>query len=725
MTKTLKNTFRMTALAAALLAVYGPALAQDKVDPDVARLISPSSEDYISLGGGLWSKERPFQGQYDGMSEGGGYLLLDGLVRRRNNDTGTWFNLDMRNLGLDTREVRLGIQRQGDIGGYIDYNQIPRKYPWTIYTNLLGIGQTNMTIQPNTPAASEVHLGTKRDRTSLGFFKYLNSLVPGLKFNVDYRHEDKKGQINYGLGSQPLFLVDPIDSTIQLLDANFSYSRDKLQLRGGYYATWYNNSDTLLFGTRTATGMPGSTQNPNPTPLSQPLDNESWQIYLDGGYSFTPTTRLMWKAKYGQATMDEQFPSWNLAAPNNPAPTVPQQINGKINTTLLQASLSTRAIPKLSINANIRYHDMHDKTPLVPTATSGSTPSGFVYNTPQSITTTSGKVEAGYSLPAGFKLIGTVTGSSQDRSVPVAPPLYVPYRDTHLDEWTYGVHLRRNLSETVNGSIGYVYSTRDGSGYTFVDDPTAFAENQISPWHIADRNRQKIRGVLDWTPMDSLSLQGVVEAARDQYPHEAGRPYGMINGKGNLYSIDATYQISEGWRFIAYYAYDTTKADRYHARWDRITDVFEGTYAASLKDRNDTLGANLEGKIGGKWKVGANVLWTRARSTYDESWNPSGLGGLQTRYPTSGGETLEPLPEVKTELTRFGAYADYAVQKNASLRLDVIYEHWTTNDWTYSFANGMPFTFGTTGATADGTYFVQDSPQNSTFVGLRYKYMLD
>ena len=70
-------------------------------------------------------------------------------------------------------------------------------------------------------------------------------------------------------------------------------------------------------------------------------------------------------------------------------------------------------------------------------------------------------------------------------------------------------------------------------------------------------------------------------------------------------------------------------------------------------------------------------------------------------------------------------YADYAVQKNGSLRLDVIYEHWKTNDWSYSFAGGSPFTFGTTGATADGTYFVQDSPQNATFVGLRYKYMLD
>lgn len=725
--KTANNTFRMTAVAAALLATYGTALAQEKplsqTDPDLARLVSPSADDYISMGGGWWSDGRAYQGQYDGMWKGGGYLLLDSRIRRRNNETGTWFSLDAHNLGLDTREIRLGIERQGDIGGYIDYDQIPRQYPWTIYTNLRGIGQTNLTLQPS-PPASEVHLGTQRDRTSLGFFKYLNSLVPGLKFDVSYRNEEKTGQINYGLGSQPLFLVDPIDSTTQILDAHFSYSKDKLQLRAGGYWTKWDTSVNQLFGLRSATGTPGSTQNPNPTPLSQPLSNQSWEVYTDGGYSFTPTTRLMWKAKYSQATMDEQFPSWNLAAPNNPAPGVPQQIDGKVNTTLLQATFSSRPIPKLSINAGLRYYDMHDKTPLVPTA---GTPPNQVYNTPQSIRTTSGNVEAGYSLPMGFKVIGSVTGKEQKRSVPVAPPLYVPYRDDKLNEWNYGVELRRGLSATVNGSLSYVYSTRDGSNYSFVDDPLAFSENQINPIHIADRNRSKVRAKVDWTPLNTLSLMGVAEYAKDSYPKDAGRPFGLIKGDAVLFSFDGTYQFHPDWQLVGWYSYDRTSADQYAGRWQRLgMNEFDGTKLAKLKDRNNTLGASLKGKVNAKLKIGADVLWTEAKASYNETWTPTNIPGSDPdRYGTSGGETNEPLPQIKTELTRFGVYADYAVQKNGSLRLDVIYEHWKTNDWSYSFSGGQPFTFGTTGATADGTYFVQDSPQNSTFVGLRYKYMLD
>jgi predicted porin len=154
--------------------------------------------------------------------------------------------------------------------------------------------------------------------------------------------------------------------------------------------------------------------------------------------------------------------------------------------------------------------------------------------------------------------------------------------------------------------------------------------------------------------------------------------------------------------------------------------LLEGTYGATMKDRNDTLGLSVKGKINAKWKVGADVLYTKSRSTYDEGWDPTNVvGGDSARYPTSGGVTAQELPDIKTELARFGVYADYAVQKNASLRLDVIYEHWKTNDWTYTFADGNSFSYGTNGANADGTTFSQSSPQNSTFIGLRYKYMLD
>jgi MtrB/PioB family decaheme-associated outer membrane protein len=715
MKATQKTTFRLTAVAAALLAAYGSAMAQQ--DPEVMRLITPSADDYLSVGVGNWDRDRRFQGQFDGMWEGDAYLLFDGQVRRRDDANGGWFTLDIRNLGLDTREVRLGLERQGNMGGYIDFNQIPRKYPWTITTNLAG-PRTDTPAINTMPPSYELNIGTRRDRVGFGFFKHLNELMPGLQFKVDFRSEEKTGEQNYSIGSDPLFTTQLIDSTINLLDAHFAYSKDKLQLRGGYYGTWYDTNVEQIIAAGGSTGQ---------TPLSQPLDSSSWQLYFDGGYSFTPTTRGTFKVKYGEASVDEGLPIRPVGGP--PFVGMSTKLDGKIETTLVEVGISSRPMPKLSIVGKLRYYDVDEKTPVYSVIGNNATGAVTVHSTPQSIETVSGKIEGTYRLPMGFSVIGSIDGKDQDRSKPqFLDEIYVPYR-TSLKEWNYGIQVRRGLSETINGSLGYIYSKRDGGSYSPTNHPTAFAENQIRPWNVADRDRDRWRLKLDWTPTDRLAFTGVFEDARDDYPKNDGRPYGMDEGSGNFYSLDATYQISDGWQLVGFYAYDQTKAERRHGRWDRITDIFEGVKDASLKDKNDTVGLSLIGNVNSKWKIGADVLYTRARSSYNESWISAGPGvPLPGPYPQAGGvDQLAALPDIETKLTRLRLYADYAVHKRGSLRFDVIYEDWRTNDWSYNYSDGTPWLRGTANGTGDqdGTYFTQKSPQKSTFFGVRYKYMLD
>ena len=129
------------------------------------------------------------------------------------------------------------------------------------------------------------------------------------------------------------------------------------------------------------------------------------------------------------------------------------------------------------------------------------------------------------------------------------------------------------------------------------------------------------------------------------------------------------------------------------------------------------------GKVNSKLRIGADVLYTKARSSYKDSWTPSGGGGSQAEYPTG----LAALPNIETKLTRLKLYADYALHKRGSLRFDVIYEDWRTNDWSYNYSDGTPWLRGTANGTGDedGTFFTQKSPQKATFFGLRYKYMLD
>src|SRR5688572_15369935 len=279
-----RQTFEMTALAAALLAAYGPACAQSTEGS------AQSTEGSVSAGVGNWSNDRRQQGQYDGMRESGAYGLFDADLLRRDEATGTRLGLRARNLGLDSREISLEWLRQGNIGFTLEYNRIPFDQPFIYNTGVLGIGTTTLLVpSPSIVPGSGVNweLGTHRDRFTGTFFK---SLAPGFTFNASFRNENKDGTRPWSRGGAPEFAVEPINSTIRIGDAALTYAGDKFQLSGGYYGTWYENANSMVT-TALTTGA-------SPFFLSLPLSNQSHEFYLTGGYNFTPTTRGTFKGSY-------------------------------------------------------------------------------------------------------------------------------------------------------------------------------------------------------------------------------------------------------------------------------------------------------------------------------------------------------------------------------------------------------------------------------------------
>lgn len=717
--KKIFQTFKLTALAAALLAAYGPAQADDA---EMAQLTKPESS--VSIGAGNWSSDRPQQGIYDDRRDSGAYGLFDLDLVKRDDATGTWYLLSGRNLGIETREIRGEFLRQGNIGAFIEYSLTPRDNPNTFNTGLQGVNSTFQTISGagvNALPQREVTLGTEREMLQLGFYK---NLMPGLNFNISFKNEDKQGNRHWGMGSQALFMVEPIDSTTRQLEMTLNYASERLQLEAGYYGSTYDNAKSLVFGLVNGAPQPGTTQSPNPTPLTLPLDNLSHQLYLNGGYALTPTTRGTFKLAYSRATQDEDLPTFNLAVPNNrfdpPGPlSAPSKLDGEINTTTVELGLTSRPLPKLSVLAELRYHDVDDETPLAGFVGSNTTGAITVHNTPHSFTTKSGKLEASYRLPADFTVTGGVDHSQQDRSFPkFAAERYVPFR-VDLDETTYRLKLRRSLSDTVNGSLAYLHSKRDGSSFKSANEPP---ENEMNPIHVADRERDKWRLALDWTPLEKLSLQFIAEDARDDYDRSASRPYGLRDGSAKLYSLDANYTPTEAWQLTAWYSHDETKARQFTGRWTRNTEEHEADKDAHLTDRGDSIGLGARGEVSAKFRVGADLQWTRNRSSYHEDVMLTGVCGALgfcTRYPTSAGVTAAPLPDIESKLTKLQLFSTYAVRKNADIRLDLIHERWKTDDWSWQFANGTPFAYGTT---TDGTTVTASQKQISNFVGIRYIY---
>lgn len=710
------NIFRLTAVSVALASVFGTAWSDD----EVAELIKPDSS--ISVGVGAWDKDRRQGGIYDGMRDNGTYGLFDADIVRRNDDTGTWMKFRARNLGLENRELSGEYLRQGDWGVSIDYNRLTRDNPYTFTTGLQGIGSPTQIVSAAAPKRI-VYLGTARE--GLGFNVYKN-LAYGLDFNLSAKAEEKTGSRQWGRGGAAEFAVEPINSVTRQVEGVLSYTSKTFQLSGGYYGSWYDNRNSLV---TVFTNTLGNA----PTYLSQPLDNQAHQIYLNGGYTISQTTRATMKLSYTRATQNESLPTKDIAGLS--LASSPQSLNGEVNTTLAQFALTSRPTQNFSFLANLRYHGTEDKTPVAryvqtnPACGAGQ----CVDNSPFSYKTYTGKLEGTYRLGDGFGLTAGFEDRYQDRVAPVSnsngtgalagadTQRVVPMR-SYVNETTWRLELRRSLSDVVNGSLAYLFSQRVGSNYLLAAGAGnsltngiggTGPSNLISPINIADRDRHKLKTAVEFSPMNSLSLQFNVELGMDNYDHDAARPYGLQDGYYQMYSLDMNYALSNKWSFNAWASFDVNQAKQANSRLNNGggTAVLRKDY--DLKDTGTSLGLGFKGEPFARTKLGADLQWYRNTSHYGQDLTTLVAGTITPANYSAG------LADITNKMLRINAYTTYSLAKNADLRFDLIHERWATNDWTWSIANGSPFVYSSAN---DGTTVTSQPRQNATFAGVRYIY---
>src|SRR5687767_476616 len=691
---------KKTAIALALTAAFG-ARAQE-----VEELAKPAS--VVEAGVGYVTEDNLRFGQYNGMDDKGFYGLIDFDVARRNDATGQWLLLRGREVGLDSRALRLEQSRQGNWGYFLDYNQIPRYSPYIANTGVLGIGTNNLFIPypAATSAKGDVQLKTEREAWTFGAAKLWGG---GWETRVRYRHEDKSGARIFGRGTTGgtggfEFIPEPIDYETQQLELTAGWTRERFQLTGGYAGSWFSNRNSAL----NINNQPGGPTSLGTgagafTPIGLPPDNQAHQFHLDGGFNFTPTTRASFRAAYARLTQDDAF---IVAA----APLAGRtSLGGRVDTLQLQLGLAARPLPKLSVRADARYEDRDDKTPialyqtfnattpLTPANSPTATTNGL--NEPRSIRTTAGKLEASYGLPAGFRVTGGVDYEEKKRNTSDVRSVSHRY-DT--EEIALRAELRRSLSEKINGALSYVHAERDGSDWlTTTTLNGAAGSNLVHPLHLADRERDKVRAVIDWSPLDPLSVQFVAEHARDEY---SGRTLGPRQGTASLLSLDASYAFSERWQAAAWASHSETRAEQVTCESASATGVCPNNAAdplweAKLGVLTTAIGLGLRGQPSAVLELSADLVYARDRNEFDQSPLP---------VPNPIGT---PLPDVNYKRIIVGLSAKYALAKNSGVRLRYEYDRFTTDDYNWS---AWVYT--------DGTTLRQDTEQQVHFIGLSYFY---
>ena len=735
-----------TLVAAAALAAFGTAYAQD----DLASLTQIQSSVGVGIGAVSGDQgDRSIFGQFNGMREDRGYLLLDIDYAKRDDATGMWTIVTGHNLGLDSRELGFTLNKQGDWKFKGDYSELVHREIRTVNTAMLGVGSTSVTairaggaLPGGAGTGTDHNLQMKRTGLGLSGEKWINS---ALQFQLSFKNEDKEGTRSWGRGYEcatgvcvrtndasnvrwaVLWLPEPVDSNIKQFEAKLNFHTDKLFVSGGYYGSFYTNSNGNLATTVTTplNGGAGQSQPVNgvgPVPIfnSMPMalwpDNEAHQFYVDGNYRFAPKTRMNFKLAYTRATQNESFAAMGLADGTQPR----ADFGGQIDSTLAQVGLVTHPMARLTLKANLRYEKKDDKTPIAVYNTEGGT---LWSNGHLTSDKTSGKLEASYLFPANFRGTFGIDYDAVKRELPLAEPtvgsagvLLAGFSGLRGDttEVGYRAELRRSVSEMLTGAIGFYHSERDGSDWYSLSGATygqLLSGDQLLaaapatgptggyPFTLADRTRDKVRLSADWSASDRLSLQFVAEAGDDKYdpPSTAG----LHKSKLSLFSVDASYVLSDGWKFSAY-----------ASQGEQTINTGQNTgYRAELKDDNTAIGIGLTGKLSGRLEVGGKLSYINDVNKYAFTGvYPTANANAQLQVATYGG-----LPDVTYRETKLNLWGKYALQKNADVRVDLVHYQAKLDEWTWGY-NGVPFTY------QDNTTLSINPDQSVTFIGVRYIY---
>ena len=728
-----------------VLAAIGPALAEE--GEDITQYTKPENSVSVGLGGASGdSRERAIFGQYNGMRIHNYSLLLDVDYLSREDSTGKWTSLEGHNLGLENRDLRFSQERQGDWKYLLEYNQLVHRDPRTINTSMQGAGTTTPTIvllaAPGT--GTDLDLKTKRESVVLGLEKWF---TPALQFEVNAKNEKKDGARIIGKGFACsstwvtdgvcsasttqwalLMLPEPIDSTTRQIEAKLNFSGDKFLMTGGYYGSFYSNA----YGNVTP-NIPASLNNPlgastvldaglrstMAQPVALPPDNQAHQIYFSGNYAFTPTTRTTFKYAYTHATQTDNFLGNGLTG----APSGKSDLGGTIDTQLLQLGLTTRPMPKLSVNANLRYENKKDKTPQALYSVEGTDP---FTNSKYSLKKIAGKLEGSYQLPDNYRATLGADYELMDRGDFSSPGCAAVDPATgdclgsavaglsglraKTEEIGWRTEVRRSLSETLSGAVSYASSRRDGAsswlkpnslpatGVTEQSDTQIYSRTAIFPVMFMNRIRDKVKLSADWFATQRLSLQFAVEDAKDSYG--APTTKGMRDSGYLLYSIDAALNLSEKWKLTGYWSQNDQEIHVAHS----------SGYNTTIRTLNTTLGIGAAGKLSSRLEVGTDLSYLNDSTMYNQLLDGAASANNKTFYNQQGG-----LPEVSYDEFRLRLFGKYALEKNADLRVDLVHMRARLDEWTWGYG-GTPFTY------SDNTTGSFDHKQHVTFLGATYIY---
>jgi len=640
-------------------------------DDSLPQISEPVYSD-IELGIGQVTNDAYYFGRYNGLQTRGPFVVGD-IDTERINEDGRFWRVRGTNLGLESRYLRLETGRQGSHKFFLEWDELPNYRNNTVKTPFDGVGSGKLTlpsgfdINTNLDANLKLfELQTKRERIKAGA-----NFIPTQRwlFDIDFSHENKQGVDAIGAplvtGATPVFnnvttslLPEPIDYNTDQVNAKLTYAGDNGQLDLTYHASFFDNTYDSL-----------SWQDPfNPTTgvgnMSLAPDNEFHQLSLTGTYSLPHRNRLTGLVSMGRMTQNQQFQPYTINPGVSTSPLPRDSLDGEVWLANAQLKLSSQPLSKLRLNAELRYNERANQTP-VETYNYVVLDTGLgtaTQNNPYSYENSRASLDASYRFNAIASLRGGYKYNGMKRS-----NFDAGREDT--DENTLFAKLKVKPHSTVDLELHGETSSRDGSDFTF--DTDTYQNQLMRKYNLADRDRNKLGALIDYMATEKLYLSARADYSEDDYQNTQ---IGLTEASQPTVTIDFSYQPLSNLTTYGYYTWENIQSSQNGFEVSGGGATTGTGWQADFDDTFDTVGIGAKWTDLGKWDLGADLVYSKA------------IGHIEMKDLANPG-TETQFPDNRTEMASIKLWTDYNHSEQLVYKLGYWYEDYTADNWA---VDGLP-----------------------------------
>jgi MtrB/PioB family decaheme-associated outer membrane protein len=612
------------------------------------------------VGAGWVSDDSLAFGDYRGLEDEGVYAALDGDARYRGPD-GRFFDLRMRDLGIDSRSLDMLGGRRGRYTLQLAYREIPKYRGFGAETIYRGVGGPELFLpvgwQPAPITSGMSALDAALVPTDLELRR--KTLELGLRWRLASRwswdlalqHQRKDGTRPFGAGVFTIHashLPAPVDFTTDRYGLGLNFTGEQASARIDFAGADFDNGAPSITWPNPFTAVPGTEV------LRASLEpDHNWHRFgLAGAWAPSPRLRFSGTASLGRMEQDDPLLPWSTNPEFSDLPLPRPTADARIDTTQLNLAgqLVARLTPRLDLTAHLRRDERDNQTPVdlwapVITDLLQREPRP---NRPYSFERDRASLALRYRAHRALRLQAGADFEDYERSLQSVAA---------TEETGYWGEVGLAPGAPIELRVRLERSERDAGPYLQVDTFGLVEHPLMRKFNLADRDRDRLRIDLDLFATAALTLNLYYRDSEDRYDRSV---LGLQDGDERSIGLDLGWSATD-----RVYAHAFVSRDDIDARLAGAESDLATPWQADTEDAFLTAGLGVQVRIGPRLDLGFDLV--NAESDGDIRVTDGGAGG--------------PFPTLETDLWNARLHLDYRVTAQWGLKAYLEHESYDSSDW--------------------------------------------